>query len=141
HTLSVSMLYQVPIGKGKKFSTHNGVLDYIIGNWQVNNLFTARSGTPFNVFWGASDLAGTGNVSWAQYLRANQVGDPNSGACSDGSKVKSANCYFNTSAFEAPDVGTFGTSGRDAYRSAPYWDLTSSIFRQFPFGESRRIEF
>ena len=141
HTLSVSMLYQVPIGKGKRFSTHNGVLDYIIGNWQVNNLFTARSGAPFNVFWGADDRAHTGNVSWAQYLRANQVGDPWGGSCPDGSKVGSANCFFNTSAFEAPPEGTFGTSGRDAYRSAPFWDLTSSVFRQFPFGETRRIEF
>ncbi|HTR64874.1 MAG TPA: carboxypeptidase regulatory-like domain-containing protein [Terriglobales bacterium] len=142
HTLSVSMLYQVPVGKGKRFSTKNSVLDYIIGNWQVNNLFSARSGAPFNVYWGADDRAHTGNVSWAQYLRANQVGDPYSGSCADGSKVGSASCSFNTSAFEAPPEGTFGTSGRDAYRSAPYWDLTSSIFRQFPLGgEGRQLEF
>ena len=141
HTLSINANYEIPVGKGKRFSTGNGVFDYVVGNWQLNNIINIRSGTPFNVYYGASDLAGTGNVSWAQYERANLVGDPNSGACADGSKVGSASCFFNTGAFAVPDIGTFGTSGRDAFRSAPYWDADLSVFRQFPFGESRRFEF
>jgi hypothetical protein len=141
HTLSFNAVYEIPVGKGKHFSTKSTVLDYVVGNWQVNNIFSARSGTPYNAYYGASDLAGTGNVSWAQYERANLVGDPNSGSCPDGSKVGSASCFFNTSAFAVPAKGTFGTSGRDAFRSAPYWDVDLSIFRQFPFGETRRFEF
>src|SRR5258708_5751655 len=86
HPLSVNMLYQIPVGHGR-YSTKNGVLDYILGNWQINNIFTARSGVPFNVYWGASDLANTGNVSWAQYDRANLVGDPHSGSCANGGTV------------------------------------------------------
>jgi hypothetical protein len=141
HTLSFNAVYEIPVGKGKRFSTKNTVLDYVVGNWQVNNIFSARSGTPYNVYYGASDLAGTGNVAWAQYERANLVGDPNSGSCPSGAKVGSVSCYFNTSAFAVPAQGTFGTSGRDAFRSAPYWDVDLSIFRQFPLGESRRFEF
>ena len=141
HTLSFNAVYEIPVGKGKRFSTKNTVLDYVVGNWQVNNIFSARSGTPYNVYYGASDLAGTGNVSWAQYERANLVGDPNQGSCPGGGNVGSASCYFNTSAFAVPAQGTFGTSGRDAFRSAPYWDVDLSIFRQFPLGETRRFEF
>jgi len=142
HTLSVNMLYQIPVGHGQRYSTKNGVLDYIVGNWQINNIFTARSGVPFNVFYGASDLANTGNVSWAQYDRANLVGDPNQGSCPDGSRVGSVSCVFNTSAFAVPAQFTFGNSGRDAFRSPKFWNLDTSIFRQFPFwGEGRRIEF
>ena len=96
HTLSVNTLYQIPVGHGQRYSTKNGVLDYIVGNWQINNIFTARSGVPFNVFYGASDLANTGNVSWAQYDRANLVGDPNKGSCPNGSPVGSVSCVFNT---------------------------------------------
>jgi len=124
------------------------VLDYIVGNWQINNIFTARSGVPFSVYWGASDLANTGNVSWAQYDRANLVGNPNSGSCparADGTPagpVGSVNCIFNITAFAAPAQYTFGNSGRDAFRSPKFWNLDTSIFRQFPFwGEGRRIEF
>jgi hypothetical protein len=141
HTLSVNTLYQIPVGHGR-YSTKNAVLDYILGNWQINNIFTARSGVPFNVFYGASDLANTGNVSWAQYDRANLVGDPHSGSCPNGSSVGSVNCIFNTSAFAVPAQYTFGNSGRDAFRAPSFWNLDTSIFRQFPFwGEGRRIEF
>src|SRR6195256_5994453 len=148
HTLSVNTLYQIPVGHGQRYSTKNGVLDYIVGNWQINNIFTARSGVPFSVYWGASDLANTGNVSWAQYDRANLVGNPNSGSCparADGTPagpVGSVNCIFNITAFAAPAQYTFGNSGRDAFRSPKFWNLDTSIFRQFPFwGEGRRIEF
>jgi hypothetical protein len=142
HTLSVNMLYQIPIGHGKRFSTKNNALDYILGNWQINNIFTARSGVPFNVYWGASDLANTGNVSWAQYERANLVGNPHSGSCPNGSPVGSVDCIFNTTAFAVPAQFTFGNSGRDAFRSPSFWNLDTSIFRQFPFwGEGRRMEF
>jgi hypothetical protein len=142
HTVSVNTLYQIPVGHGQRYSTKNGVLDYIVGNWQINNIFTARSGVPFNVFYGASDLANTGNVSWAQYERANLVGDPNKGSCPNGSPVGSVSCVFNTSAFAVPAQYTFGNSGRDAFRSPKFWNLDTSIFRQFPFwGEGRRIEF
>jgi len=147
HTLSVNTLYQIPVGHGQRYSTKNGVLDYIVGNWQINNIFTARSGVPFSVYWGASDLANTGNVSWAQYDRANLVGDPNKGSCParkdiPAGPVGSVNCVFNISAFAAPAIFTFGNSGRDAFRSPKFWNLDTSIFRQFPFwGEGRRIEF
>jgi hypothetical protein len=142
HTLSVNTVYQIPVGHGKRFSTKNSVLDYVLGNWQLNNIFTARSGVPFNVYFGASDLANTGNVSWAQYERANLVGDPHNGSCPNGSSVGSVDCIFNTSAFAPPAQYTFGNSGRDAFRSPSFWNLDTSLFRQFPFwGEDRRIEF
>jgi hypothetical protein len=142
HTLSVNAVYQIPVGKGMRFSTGNRIFDYIVGNWQINNIFSARSGVPFNVYYGASDLANTGNVAWAGYERANLVGDPNKGSCPNNSPVGSASCVFNTSAFADPAPFTFGNSGRDAFRSPTYWNLDTSVFRQFPFwGEGRRIEF
>lgn len=142
HVLSVNAVYELPIGRGRRFSTGSGVADYIVGNWQVNGILTARSGTPFNVFYGASDLAHTGNVSWAQYERADLVGDPNSGSCPDGDHIGTAGCWFNTSAFAVPADGTFGNSGRDSMRSPSFWNVDMSIFRQFPlWGESRRLEF
>jgi len=44
--LSINSLYEIPIGKGKQFSTGNRVLDYIFGNWQINGVLTGRSGQP-----------------------------------------------------------------------------------------------
>src|SRR6185437_6296659 len=36
--LAVNLLYQVPVGRGRSFSTGNAVADYILGNWQVNGI-------------------------------------------------------------------------------------------------------
>ena len=141
HILAVNTVYDLPLGKGRRFSIHNSALDYALGNWQVNGIFSAHSGLPFSVYWGASDLANTGNVSWDQYERANLVGDPHSGSCPNGSPVGSQSCFFNTSAFAVPALYTFGNSSRDSMRSAPYWDLDASVFKQFGFGEARRFEF
>jgi hypothetical protein len=42
--LTVNVIYQLPIGKGKPLSTGHIILDAIIGNWQTNAIFLARSG-------------------------------------------------------------------------------------------------
>ena len=136
------MLYDIPVGRGKRFSTGNKGLDYILGNWQVNKSSTPALVAPYNVFYGGADINGTGNVTWAENERANLVGDPSSGSCPNGDKAGTPLCAFNTNAFAVPALGVYGNSGRDAFRAAPYWNLDMSIFRQFPFwGEGRRIEF
>jgi hypothetical protein len=141
HVLSVNAVYQLPIGQGKRLSTGNHVVDYIVGNWQSNGVVLARSGQPYSMVF-SQDQANTGNVPWAGYERANLVGDPNSGACPNGFKVGSAQCFFNTSALGVPPLYTYGTTSRDQFRSARYWNVDMSIFRQFPlWSESRRLEF
>lgn len=134
HVLSVNMLYDLPIGKGKALSTGNGFLDYVLGNWQLNSIFSARSGQVYNVYVGG-DVANTGNVGWTQYERANLVGDPK--AISN----RTWDRYINTAAFQIPAQYTFGNLGRDRFRSDPFWNLDFSIFRAFPIREALRFEF
>ncbi|MGB8478373.1 MAG: carboxypeptidase regulatory-like domain-containing protein [Acidobacteriaceae bacterium] len=127
--LAVSTIYQVPVGRGRSFSTGNRIADYILGNWQENNIFSAHSGQPFTPYI-SSDIANTGN---ANYEHANLVGDPHLAK-------RTAAEWFNTAAYAVPPGYTFGTAGRDSLRSAPYWDLDASLFRQFPIGGDRRLE-
>jgi len=133
HVLSVNGLYEVPIGKGKSFSTHNGLLDYVLGNWQVNSILSARSGLPYNVYV-SGDVANTGNVGWNQYERANLVGNVNDFTLSRENGL-------NRAAFAIPQQYTFGNLGRDRLRSTPVWNVDMSVFRQFPIFETRRLEF
>jgi outer membrane receptor protein involved in Fe transport len=134
NVLSVNMIYDVPVGKGRRFSTGNGVADYILGNWQANSIFVGRSGQVYNVY-ASGDIANTGNVGWTQYERANLVGDPNA------SFNKTWDHYINTAAFAVPAQYTFGTLGRNRFRSDPSWNLDFSMFRGFPFKEHYRFEF
>ena len=131
NVLSISTLYAVPLGKGKGHTTGNGVLDYMLGNWQINNIFLGRSGLPFtpNI---SGDSANTGNGN-SGYMTANVIGDP--------TKIqRTAAQYFNTAAYAAPPVYTFGTAGRNSLRSAGFWNLDTSLFRKFPIGERYQVE-
>jgi hypothetical protein len=137
----VNLLYEVPVGRGGRFSTGNRVADYALGNWQINEIFTARSGMNYNVIAGG-DIANTGNIGWDGYERANLVGDPNAGSCPDGTPVHTPNCWFNTSTLVTPASFTFGNLGRDVMRADHYWNLDMSVFRQFPlWKEGNRLEF
>jgi Carboxypeptidase regulatory-like domain len=130
HILSVNTLYEIPVGKGKKFSTGHGVLDYLLGGWQVNNLFQAHSGIAFTPLI-SSDQANTGQAGFTGYEHLNKVGNP-------GVSNKSAAEWFNTAAYVTPTLGTFGDAGRNSLRGPSYWDLDTSLFRLFPIGEGRQ---
>jgi hypothetical protein len=133
HILSVNTLYEIPVGKGKTFSTGHGVLDYILGGWQINNIFQAHSGIAFTPII-SSDQANTGQAGWTGYEHLNKVGNP-------GLSHKSAAEWFNTAAYAAPSLGTFGDAGRNSLRGPSFWNLDTSIFRLFPIGEGRQFEF
>jgi hypothetical protein len=133
HVLSINTVYELPFGHGKSWRTGNSVVDYIIGPWQVNSIVLARSGQPVNIFV-SGDVANTGNVGWAEYERANLVGDP---SVSNPNRDR----WFNTEAFAIPAQYTFGNLGRNALRSDPYFNLDASVFRNFPIREGMRFEF
>jgi hypothetical protein len=131
HILSLSTLYAIPVGRGKRFPTGHGVLDYILGNWQINNLFQAHSGIAFTPLT-SSDIANTGQALGYEHL--NLVGNP-------GLSNRTAAEWFNTAAYATPALFTFGDAGRNSLRGPSYWDLDTSLFRLFPVGEGRQFEF
>jgi hypothetical protein len=40
-----------------------------------------------------------------------------------------------------PAFGTYGNAGRNSLRGPGFWNLDTSVFRQFPIGEGRQFEF
>ncbi len=128
--LSVNITYELPFGHGKEFSSGNRAVDSIIGGWQVNMITTARSGVPYNLSV-PGDIANTGDTG---YLRPNLVGN----ATLSNPTAKE---YFNTAAFAVPSIYTFGNLGRFALRGSAFWDIDSSLFRQFTFFENKILEF
>ena len=134
HVLSTSVVAPLPFGKGKRFASSSHLVDYIVGNWQLNGILTLTSGSPYNVII-SSDIPNVGNsAAWSGNVRANQVGDPNLGN-------PSTKEWFNTAAFTPPAPFTFGTSGRNSLRADWFKNLDMSLFRDFPFGERRSLQF
>jgi outer membrane receptor protein involved in Fe transport len=101
HIASLSWIVDLP-----SFETRPPVVRGVLGGWEWNGLFTARTGTPVNVTTGTDNaLSGTPNQ------RPNIVGD---WQLSDN-RPRSALIaqWFNPAAFVAPATGTFGNAGRD----------------------------
>jgi hypothetical protein len=129
---TANVLYQVPVGRGTGFSTGSRFADYVLGNWQLNGIVSARSGQPFTPCI-SSDIANTGNNPSRCYEHAELIGDPNL-------SKRTATEWFNTAAYATPPAYTFGTASRNSLRTARYLDLDTSLFRQFPIGGERDIE-
>ncbi|HZT37891.1 MAG TPA: carboxypeptidase regulatory-like domain-containing protein [Bryobacteraceae bacterium] len=129
HMLAVNIMYQLPVGKGKALQTGNRVVDALLGSWQINTITTARSGQPYFVST-SSDIPNTGNLG----VRANLVGDPRL-------PNPSRSAWFNAKAFAPPPLYTFGNLGRNSLRTDPFWNVDASVFRIFPFLETRSVEF
>jgi hypothetical protein len=50
HAFKVNAIYDLPFGQGRRFgNTSNGVLDRIIGGWQIGLFSRLQSGTPVNL--------------------------------------------------------------------------------------------
>jgi Carboxypeptidase regulatory-like domain/TonB dependent receptor len=133
--LNVTLLYELPFGKGKQYGTDwSTAMDAVLGGWQINATHTIQSGIPFNVGYadsGADRDTGPG--------RPNLIGDP------DGDKTRSQ--WFNTtaigasgSAFGDPAIGTFGDLERNALRGPYYRRTDMSLAKHFRFGGTKDVE-
>ena len=139
--LTANVIYELPFGTGKAFSSRNRVVDYIIGNWQVNGILSGRSGQNVNVS-AAGDIANTGNAG--TYERADLVGDPfrsgpvagNPSCTPPAGTVHTRLQWFNPCAFKAPAIGTLGNAPRNFIQAMPFWNLDTSVHRIFPIKES-----
>ena len=70
--LVASVLYELPVGKGKALNINNGFLNAVIGGWQTGGTGTVQSGVPVSLTIGGIDNSGTDEA----YDRPNYVGGP-----------------------------------------------------------------
>jgi hypothetical protein len=133
----MSYAYELPFGKNKAFGGNaSGLLNQIIGGWQVAGIVIATTGnwyTPTDISTDKSTSDGGGEVASAS--RPNVVENPNGHPCVPGT-------LFNTCAFATNTViGAFGDAGRNIIQGpgTQNWDI--SLFKFFPIREQMHLEF
>ena len=77
-------------------------VDFVLGSWQINGIYTARTGAPYTVTQ-PGDFPNVGDGS----ARPDLVGDPTNVV------DKSIDNWFNTDAFRLADRFRWGTAGRN----------------------------
>ena len=119
-----------------------GWYGHALGNWQLNGIFTAMSGTPFTVF-DSNDVSLQGQapeISGFSSNRPNVIGNPNSGP-------RTAAEWFNVSAFQAivqnpnSPVQQFGNEGRNAVEGPGYVNWDFSAFKNIRLTEAKQLQF
>jgi outer membrane receptor protein involved in Fe transport len=114
----------------------------VLGNWQLNGIFTAMTGTPFTVY-DSSDPSLQGQapeITGFSANRPNVIGNPNSGP-------RIAAEWFNTGAFqqlESDPLGrfeVFGDEGRNAVQGPGYVNWDFSVFKNMQFTETKELQF
>ncbi len=106
----------------------SGLFARIFGGWQVSGTVQRSSGAPFSIITGA-DTALIGSSRAAGSQRANLVGNPFLDVSRSRDQLISQ--YFNTTAFAAPSVGTFGSSGRDILTGPGSLNTNAAILKTF----------
>jgi hypothetical protein len=102
-----------------------------LGDWQVNGIYSAVSGTPFTVTANGTTL--------------NMPGTPQTGDLTGDYKIlggHAADAFFDAAPFSQPQGVRLGTTGRNQFRGPGYQNVDFSIFRGFPIGAGgKRAEF
>jgi Carboxypeptidase regulatory-like domain/TonB dependent receptor len=127
HVFQMGFLYQLPWQSGG----NTGIARAIINDWQVNGVLGAFTGLPFTTTANADTLNTPNNTQTADL-----VGEPNKLG-----NIGAEGTYYDISAWAQPQGVRFGNTGRNQFRGPGGWNVDLSVFRAFPIGASRRLEF
>ncbi len=122
NSFSLATVYELPVGKGKKFLNNGGFADRIVSGWEITSAIKYSSGTPF--WFRANNCNVPGQFQLACIPAVLPGQDPFAvplGQFDPGKKQS----IFNPAAFESSSVFTSGT----------YYGVGPRIsgFRGFPF--------
>jgi len=136
HRFLATFLYELPVGKGKRFvGSANGVLDRIIGGWELAGVIVAQSG-PYMSILAPNDPSGTGFNLLQGDGRADTVAgvSPYAG--------QSLSQWINPAAFAVPvnNIGRFGDSQVGSVLGPRETVVSLSLFKHVALTERVRME-
>jgi hypothetical protein len=132
HRFVTSVLYDLPLGKGRKY-LNRGAAASLIGGWELSSIWTISTGFPLGVSSG-KDQSNTGHG----YDRPNVV--PGVSPNLDSSQ-RSTGEWFNIQAFALQTFGTYGNAGRNILTGPGIFSSDFSTLKSFHFTERKYIQF
>jgi hypothetical protein len=127
HSLVGNMVYQLPTFKDRGAAFKN-----ILGDWQLNAIYSYFGSTPVDILSGANTYGTSGNVNPRPNLVAGvpiYVNGP------DSTK------WLNPAAFALPGVGQIGSLGKGAIRGKPINNVDFSLAKNWRVKEKYGLQF
>lgn len=136
---TIGYIWELPIGKGKRWANHGGAVNAILGEWKVTGNTSLQSGFPMTVFTG-TDVANVGTGSWRPDRICNG---------SIPASQRTVEHWFDASCFTdeflladlAAGKPRFGNSGRSILDGPGIQNWDFGFLKDFGLGERVKMQF
>jgi len=135
HRVSGAVIYQVPVGRGRRFlASLPAVANHAIGGWSVSGLFYFETGRYFTPSFSGVDISGTGATGGRPDRIANGNLPP---------EQRRVTRWFDPAAFVVPpaNTGRFGNTGRNILEGPGLNVQHFSLVKRFYQREQRNVQF
>ena len=153
HVFVANGVYELPLGHGKAHLNSGGVVNAIVGGWQLGGILTLQQGLPFTV---GSLIADAGYTFRANRPNMNSSVDINtvtsgtSAGCvvagtttpiAAGTPIGTRDRYFDPCVFGAPAAGTIGNVTRNTLIGPDLRNVNFNLGKTFNITEGMRLQF
>jgi hypothetical protein len=142
HQWNANFVYGFPFGRGKKFADRGGLVDAIVGGWQLSGLYRQSSGLPASVGNGRFWPTNWNITGYARQIANFQDGTNKNGAAPPGG-TSGPNIFQNPRAaidafdFELPG----GVGGRNNVRGDGNFNIDLGLAKSFRIIEGHFLQF
>ena len=140
------MIWQIPVGKGHKVLNQSGIVNTLLGGWQMAWNAMAQSGQFFTPSFTGFDVSNTNTIGGRP--------DVVPGVSTKAVGTQSISNWFNPAAFEIPgcpfntpvcskpaNIGRFGDAGIAILRGPMIANADFTVSKYFPITEKIRLQF
>ncbi len=142
HVFFVGSLYEIPVGRGRKFlSSGSKVAEFVLGGWQMNGTYNWMSGQPLTPSY--RDCNADRDTGWC---RPDLIGDYSVSDPSQFGWFKTASVPLTANGqvdgpWQRPQRAKFGTIGRNMISGPSFAQMDLSFFKSFTIKEGIRTQF
>jgi hypothetical protein len=164
HTVNINANYELPFGNGKRFLNQGGIVDKLLGGWQLTTIATWSSGVPVSIRDPRGTLnrtarsglqTGTSNLTYEQirsltgiFIQPNgtiyfidpSVIGPN-GSATNGNVEAIPGASFAGQSFFIAQPGQTGNLGRNILTGPSYFNIDAGLIKNMRFGERINVQF
>ena len=128
HRFISTLIWELPIGRGKRLLSNGGPLAAAIGGWQFSGSYIAQTGEYLTPSFAGSDPSNTQTVGGIP----DRIGNGNL-----PKDQRTIDRWFDAAAFAIPaaNSGRFGTSGRGIILGPSRQTASAAMFKSFPLRE------
>ena len=133
NALKARVVWEVPVGHGRRFLNNNYAADLALGGWQAAATIVAQSGVPFTPLVGGTDTSNSQANGDHFRLYPNLIGNPQLAN-------RSIQHWFNEAAYEQPAPFTFGNVHRNSLVGPNLSNVNFSLGKNFHLYERGSLQ-